>query len=125
MQRVRMDLNLGHEVTEVLVRGGVDHLLHHVVGVLVLHHGVQGRAWAVRVGRAHLLDQEGSLGPVGVLDASLHHVTGDLVLWPLVARAHDSAVRRGGRCADVDVAGGVWMGLGVCGWGWGGDGDWR
>ena len=39
MQRVRMDLNLSHEVTEVLVRSGVDHLLHHVVAVLVLDHG--------------------------------------------------------------------------------------
>ena len=58
----------------------VDHLLDHVVGVLVLHHDVEGGGRAVRVGRADLLDQDGTLGPGGVLHALLHHVAGELVL---------------------------------------------
>ena len=79
-QRADVGPDLVHEDLPLTRLGHVNHLLHHVVGVLVLHHGVQGRAGAVRVGRAHLLDQEGPLGPVGVLDALLHHVAGELVL---------------------------------------------
>ena len=60
--------------------GNINHLLDHVVGVLVLHHGVQRRARAVGVCGADLLDEEGSLRPVGVLDTLLHHVGGELVL---------------------------------------------
>ena len=45
----------------------VDHLLDHVVGVLVLHHDVQGGARAVGVGGAHFLYQHGSLCSVGIL----------------------------------------------------------
>ena len=58
----------------------VDHLLDHVVGVLVLHHDVQCRGGTVGVGSADLLNEEGSLLPGGVLDAFLDHVAGKLVL---------------------------------------------
>ena len=58
----------------------VDHLLDDVVGVLVLHHDVQCRGGTVRVRRADLLDEEGSLLPGSVLDALLDDVAGKLVL---------------------------------------------
>ena len=79
-QRADVRPDLVHEDLPLTGLRHVNHLLHHVVGELILHHGVQGGAGAVGVGSAHLLDQERSLGPVGVLDALLHHVTGELVL---------------------------------------------
>ena len=60
--------------------GHVDHLLNDVVGVLVLHHDVQRRGGAVRVGGADLLYEESPLLSGGVLDALLHHIAGKLVL---------------------------------------------
>ena len=79
-QRADVRPDLVHEDLPLTRLRHVNHLLHHVVGVLVLHHRVQGGAGAVRVGGAHLFDQEGSLGPVGVLDALLHHIAGEFML---------------------------------------------
>ena len=75
---VRSDLV--HQDLPLTGLGHVDHLLDDVVGVLVLHHDVQGRAGTVRVGGADLLYEEGPLLPGGVLDALLHDVAGELVL---------------------------------------------
>ena len=70
-----MDLNLGHEVTEVLVRSGVNHFLHHVVAVLVLDHGAEGGVLL-----AHLSYQSAPLLTARIAHAFLHHVAGELVL---------------------------------------------
>jgi len=54
----------------------VDHPLHHVVGVLVLHHGVQGAVRAVLLA-AHLVNEQGPLGARRVDHTLLHHVAAD------------------------------------------------
>lgn len=66
----------------------VDHPLDNVVGILVLHHGVQGTVGAVLLA-AHLVDEQGPLGTGRVDDALLHHVAADegrqddrLNIWP-------------------------------------------
>ena len=79
-QRADVRPDLVHKDLPLTRLRHINHLLHHVVGVLILHHRVQGGAGAVGVGGADLLDQEGSLRPVGVLDALLHHIAGELVL---------------------------------------------
>ena len=70
-----MNLNLGHEVTEILVRRRVYHLLHHVVAVLVLDHGAEGGVLLT-----HLGNQSAPLVTARIAHALLHHVTGELVL---------------------------------------------
>ena len=70
-----MDLNLGHEVTKVFVRGSVDHLLHHVVAVLVLDHGSEEGVLL-----AHLSYQSAPLLTACIAHTLLHHVTCELVL---------------------------------------------
>lgn len=63
---VHYDLALGR-------LGHVNHLLHHVVGVLVLHHGVQGAVGPVLLA-AHLVDQQSPLGTRRVDHTFLHNV---------------------------------------------------
>ena len=75
MQRVRMDLNLGHEVTEVFVRRRVNHLLDHVVAVLVLDHGAKEGVLLT-----HLRYQSTPLLTASITHTLLHHVAGELVL---------------------------------------------
>ena len=75
MQRGRVQLDLAHEGGEVPVQRRVDHLLHHVVAVLVPDHGPE-----VRVLRAHLRYQPAALLARGAAHALLHHVAGELVL---------------------------------------------
>ena len=70
-----MDLNLGHEVTQVLVRRSVDHLLDHVVAVLVLDHGAKEGVLLT-----HLSYQSTPLLTASITHTLLHHVTGELVL---------------------------------------------
>ena len=70
-----MDLNLGHEFTEICVRGGVYHLLHHVVAVLVPDHGAEGGVLLT-----HLGYQSAPLLTARVTHALLHHVACKLVL---------------------------------------------
>ena len=81
-----MNLNLGHEVTEVLVRCGVNHFLHHVVAVLVLDHGAEGGVLL-----AHLGYQSAPLLTARIAHALLHHVAGELVL----REHHDPALDLG------------------------------
>lgn len=54
--------------------GHVDHLLHHVVGVLVLHHGVQGAVGPVLLA-AHFIYQQSSLRTRRVDHTLLHNIT--------------------------------------------------
>ena len=54
----------------------VDHPLDNVVGVLVLHHGVQGAVGAVLLA-AHLVDEQGPLSTRRVDHTLLHHVAKD------------------------------------------------
>ena len=72
--------DLVHEDLALGGLGHVDHLLNDIVGVLVLHHDVEGGGGAVAVDGAHLLNEGGALPPAGVLHALLHHVAGKLVL---------------------------------------------
>ena len=78
-QRVYVRPYLVHERFALRRLGQVDHLLHHIVGVLVLHHGVQRTINRVRP-TAHLFDEHGSLAPIRVRHALLDDVAGELVL---------------------------------------------
>ena len=60
--------------------GNINHLLDHIVGVLILHHDVERGAGTVGVGGADLLDEDSSLRSVSILNTLLHHVAGELVL---------------------------------------------
>ena len=75
VQRVGVVLDLTHQEAQVLVGRGLDHLLDHVVAVLVLDHGAQRGLVLTYLGY-----QPTSLLTAGVTDALLHHVTGELVL---------------------------------------------
>ena len=72
--------DLVHENLPLAGLGHIDHLLHDIIGILVLHHDVEGGGGTVAVHRAHLLNQLGALNPARVLHALLHHVAGKLVL---------------------------------------------
>ena len=72
--------DLVHENLPLAGLGHIDHLLHDIIGILVLHHDVEGGGGTVAVHRAHLLNQLGALNPSRVLHALLHHVAGKLVL---------------------------------------------
>lgn len=56
-----MPTHLVHDDFALGGLGHVDHPLHHVVGVLILHHGVEGAVGAVLLA-AHLVNQQGPLG---------------------------------------------------------------
>ena len=47
-QRVYVRSDLVHERLALCRLGHVDHLLHHVVGILVLHHRVQRTVWSIQ-----------------------------------------------------------------------------
>ncbi|RNA22734.1 hypothetical protein BpHYR1_040570 [Brachionus plicatilis] len=82
-QRVHMRPNLLHEGAPLHGLGHVDHLLYDIVGVLVLHHGVETAAGGVISAGAHLFDEDGAFGAVRVRHTLLDYIAGELVLRQL------------------------------------------
>lgn len=90
--------DLGHQLLQLCGLRDIDHFLDHIVGILVLHHYVQGaiEEWvnaikfhegivktcqdSLVVEGADLIDESCTLSASGVGHALLHHVGGELVL---------------------------------------------
>ena len=88
MQGVAVSLDLPHQNRQVRLARRLDHLLHHVVPVLVLDHRAQRG-----LVRTYLRYEASPLITRRVGDALLHHIAGELVLGqhqhPPLQPAHD------------------------------------
>jgi len=72
--------NFVHQDLPLACLCNVDHLLNHIVSILVFHHDIQRGSGTVRVGGANFFNKDCALGSGGVFTTFFNNIACKLVL---------------------------------------------